>query len=64
MKGILCTVLGFIAKNNPNTIRSLLNNKEEPSESDLSRTSTCAVVILICGIILIVLGIISLIVGR
>lgn len=62
--GVLCIVFGCIAKSNPNTIRSAMNNKAQATEKDLKRTATCGIVILVCGILLILVGIIALITGH
>lgn len=60
--GILCIIVGWNAKQNPENIRSILNKGVEAAQSDLTRTSVCGTIILICGILLVILGVITIIV--
>ncbi len=61
--GIVCIVIGWIARVNPESIRRLLNNKEtQIPQREIERTILCGKIELICGILLVILGIISIIV--
>lgn len=62
--GILCIIFGCIVRSKPETIRSVMNNKEQAAEKDLKRTKVCGTVIFVCGIILVPVGIIAMIAGH
>lgn len=61
--GIVCILIGWRARVNPESIRKLLNNrKTQIPQSEIERTTLGGKILLICGILLVILGIISIIV--
>ena len=60
--GIVCIVIGWIARVHPESIRRLLNSKQtQIPQKEIDRTILGGKIELICGILLVILGIISII---